>query len=262
MKTEIIVLGCGNSTGVPAIGNIWGACDPDEPKNKRTRASILVRTETTTLVIDTGPDFREQMNRENIRTINAALITHAHSDHINGIDELRGIAYTNKSIVPIYGNAWTIRQLDERWRYIFHGGTDDGLYPPVSKAHIIDTFGKPMKIGDIEFIPFEQDHGSVKTIGYRFGDFAYSTDMSGLDEAAIAALRGIKTWIVDAAGYKQTNNKVHANLENIYALNERIQAEQVWLTSLTLAMDYKTLNEELKIGYKPAHDGMRININI
>ena len=262
MTTEVIILGCGNSTGVPAIGNIWGTCDPLEPKNKRTRASILVRTDATTLIIDTGPDFREQMNRENIRTIDAALYTHAHSDHINGIDELRGIAYTNKSKVNIYGNSWTIRELTDRWRHIFHGGTDDGMYPAVATAHVITEFGRPMTIGGLTFSPFEQDHGDVKTVGYRFGDFAYSTDISSLDETALKTLAGIKTWLVDAAGYKQTHNRVHANLDKIYELNATIKAEQVWLTSLTLAMDYNTLNNELKKGYKPAHDGLRLNINI
>ena len=107
MKATLTILGCGNSTGVPAIGNYWGACDPKEPKNKRMRSSILLQTKTTNIVVDTGPDFREQLNRENIQTIDAILYSHTHSDHINGIDELRVIRHRKKALVPIYGNTIT-----------------------------------------------------------------------------------------------------------------------------------------------------------
>jgi len=120
-------------------------------------------------------------------------------------------------------------------------------------------FGKTQKFMDIEFIPFVQDHGTCDSVGYRFGDFAYSVDIVDLDSKAIDTLKGIKTWLVDAAGYKSTENKVHANLQKIYDLNEQVGAQEVYLTSLTLAMDYKTLCEELKDGYKPAHDGLKLS---
>lgn len=261
MKAKVTILGCGNSTGVPAIGNAWGACDPNEPRNRRTRSSVCVQSDKTTIIIDTGPDFRYQLNRENIPTLDAVLYTHAHGDHINGIDELRVITHRNKTLTPIYANSWTLKNLETKYIYIFHG-TSNELYQTLIEPHEITNFGKPITIGDIDVVPFEQDHGTCTSAGYRFGDFGYSVDMLKLDDAGIQTLKGIKTWIVDGAGYKDPNSKVHANLETIYKLNEQIGAEQVYLSSLTLAMDYQTLRKELKKGYEPAYDGLAFEINI
>lgn len=256
---QITILGCGNSTGVPAIGNYWGECDPAEPKNNRTRSSIAVQTEKTTIIVDTGPNFREQVNRENISKIDAVLYTHAHSDHINGIDELRVIRFRNQKLVPVYGNKETFDDLKPRFHYMFDGGKHE-LYPPILDPITLqnEDFGRVEAFQDITFIPFDQDHGTVRSVGYRFGDCAYSVDMYKLDEIAIKTLQGINTWIVDAAAYNQDSNPVHANLETIYALNEQIGAQRVILTSLSLAMDYKTLIKELPKGYEPAYDGLKV----
>lgn len=256
-KARVTILGCGNSTGVPAIGNYWGACDPNEPKNNRSRCSIAVQTDATTLIVDTGPDFRTQLTRENIVHIDGVLYTHMHSDHVGGIDELRIMRFRNKALIPIYADPETMADLKGRFPYIFDGGKSV-LYPPIVEPHILwpEKFGSLHKFGDIGYIPFEQDHGSCKSVGYRFGDLAYSVDIFNLDHRAVETLAGIKTWIVDAAGYHQTDNSVHANLETIFSLNKRIKAQQVYLTSLTLGMDYQTLISELPQGYAPAHDGL------
>lgn len=261
MKAKATILGCGNSTGVPAIGNYWGACDPSEPKNKRTRSSIAVQTDTTTLVVDTGPDFREQINCANIASVDAVLYTHAHGDHVNGIDELRTLSMRQQKLMPVYLNEWSLEDLERRFFYLFKGGMSE-LYPPVLEPHLIKEFGRKMKIGDIEFVPFEQDHGTCMTVGFRFGDFAYSVDIKDLNDEAINLIKGVKSWVVDGAGYKSTTNKVHAGLERIYELNQKIGAETVYITSLSLGMDYQTLCGELRPGYKPAHDGMILDINI
>ncbi|MFK7840354.1 MAG: MBL fold metallo-hydrolase [Bdellovibrionales bacterium] len=263
-EAEIIVLGCGNSTGVPAIGNYWGDCDPKEPKNIRTRSSIAIKTENTTIVIDTGPDFRQQMNRENIAKLDAVLFTHQHNDHVMGIDELRVLKFRNKmENIPIYGNLDTIEDLEQRFLYLFKGG-DHKLYPPILESNIIpiDAYNKTNRIGDIHFKPFEQDHGSCKTIGYRFGQFAYSVDILDLDQNAIDALKGIKTWLVDCAAYKDNQNAVHAGIDKIMKLNKEIKAEHVILTSLSLSADYQSLTKELPNGYLPAYDGLRIKETI
>lgn len=259
-KLSFTILGCGNSTGVPAIGNFWGACDPTEPKNRRSRCSLLVQSADTNLIIDTGPDFREQLNRAEIDNISAVLYTHQHSDHVNGIDELRVLRHRNKlDRIPCFANAFTLEDLKSRFHYMFAGGNHD-LYPPIIDAHTIteNDLGKVQNIADIEFIPFEQDHGTCKSLGYRFDDFAYSVDLVDLDDAALETLKGVKTWVVDAAGYNQTGNPVHANLKKIYELNDVIQAEMVYLTSLALPMDYQTLLSELPHGYAPAYDGLEI----
>lgn len=257
MSLKVTILGCGNSSGVPAIGNYWGKCDPKEPRNKRSRSSILVQSDKTALVVDTGPDFREQINTTGITTIDGVLYTHPHGDHVHGIDDLRMIMRKNKSQVPCYGNKKTLDDLKKRFDYLFQGG-GHVLYPPVIKPLELNKnhFGKVQQSGDIPFIPFEQDHGTCTSIGYRFGDIAYSVDMKTLYQSAIDTLSGIKIWIVDAAGYKSDDNPVHASLNDIYRLNEKIGAETVYLTSLSLGMDYKTLREELPNGYAAAYDGL------
>lgn len=261
MRAKVTILGCGNSTGVPAIGNVWGACDPDEPKNRRMRASIAVQSEKTAIIIDTGPDFREQINHSGIGTFDAVLYTHAHSDHVAGIDELRVITFRQKKRTPIYGNAWSIEDLRKRYDYLFSGNNHE-LYPVVVEPHVITDFGTAITIGDITFTPFEQDHGTCKTVGYRFGDFGYSTDMLTLDTKATQTLQGIKTWLVDAAAYKNPDNPVHAGIGEVIRLNALIGAEQVYLTSLALPMDYRTLCNELPHGYAPAWDGLNLEISL
>lgn len=262
MTVKLTVLGCGNSAGTPTIGNYWGNCDPDNPKNRRTRASIAVQSDQTTLVIDTGADFKEQVNRANITRFDAILYTHAHADHIAGMDELRVVRNRTKQMVEIYGNQATIDELRERFNYMFVEKAR--IYPKVFNDHIItdEQLGQPMTIGDIEFTPFGQDHGTMQSLGFRFGDIAYSTDMVDLDQDALETLKGVKTWIVDAAGYKMEKNVVHCTLRDLYALNDIVQAERVYITHLTPLMDYETLLRETPDGYEPAYDGLSIDISI
>ena len=259
-ELKITVLGCGNSTGVPAIGNFWGQCDPNEPKNRRTRSSILVQSDETTLIIDTGPDFRQQLNRENVSNVDAVLYTHQHSDHVIGMDELRVLKFRNqKEFIPVYGNIETISELESRFYYLFKGG-NHALYPPMVQSNIIqkDTYGTTQSIDGIDFIPFEQDHGSCMSTGYRFGDFAYSVDILNLDKKAIETLKGINIWLVDCAAYMDDENAVHASVNKIIALNKEIGADSVYLTSLSLAADYGAMLETLPEGYKPAYDGLKL----
>lgn len=258
MNLKITVLGCGNSSGVPAIGNYWGQCDPNEPKNRRTRSSLLVQSETTTLVIDSGPDFKQQINREDVKKVDAVMFSHAHSDHIAGIEDVRGLVFRSEhSTMAVYSNEETLTELKNRYTYLFEGGKAE-IYPPIISGYAFDknAYGQAQVIGDIEFIPFVQDHGTCETVGYRFGDFAYSVDILTLNETAIETLKGIKNWVVDCAGYHSDENPVHAGLKEIYRLNKEIDAETVYLTSMTLTMDYQTMISELPNGYIPAHDGL------
>ena len=253
---KVTVLGCGNSSGVPAVGNHWGHCDPEEPRNRRHRPGLLVQSDTTTIVIDTSADFREQSIRSNIKSIDAVFYTHAHGDHLNGIDDLRAYRLRSGKILDIYGNRPTIDEIRERFAYMFETRTD--IYPQILTPHYIEThhYGQPLTIGDITAIPFDQDHGTCRTLGFRFGSLAYSTDVVRLDEAAIETLSGIDTWIVDAAGYKMEKNFVHFTLRQVLELNETIRAQRVFLTHMPAFMDYGTLEKELPAGYMPAFDGM------
>ena len=244
---------------MPAIGNHWGKCDPAEPRNRRLRAAAAIRSADTTLVIDTGPDVREQVNRAGISSIDAVLYTHAHGDHVNGIDDLRALRVRTKKLIDIWGNDATIAELQDRFAYLFNDRMG-GLYPQVLRPYIF-AFNAPMTIGDIEVTPFDQSHGTCRTVGFRIGDTAYSTDVIAFDSDAYAVLKGIKTWVVDAAGYKMPDNKVHMTLKNVYAANDIVGAEAIYLTHLTPGMDYRTMLDELPQGYKPAYDGLEIGIN-
>lgn len=255
MTQEVIVLGSGSSTGVPIIGGDWGACDPDEPKNRRTRASIAICYNKTIVVVDTGTDFRNQLNREEIMDITAVLYTHAHGDHINGIDDLRPISVRGKKEIPIHANKDVLNDLLARYFHLFRDKHD--LYPKVLGPNLV-VYGKPINIEGLDIIPFEQDHGSCVSTGYRFGNIGYSTDMVDLPERSIEILKGIDTWLVDATGYKFEYSPVHATLKKVYELNEQIGAKKIYITHLPAHMDYQTLCNELPENYKPAYDGLRI----
>ncbi len=255
MKDEILFLGAGGSTGVPIIGNDWGACDPNEPKNRRTRCSAAVFSGETTIIIDTGPDFREQINREKITDITAVMYTHAHGDHVNGIDDLRPFAHRIQAKRPIYAEKEVLDNLTERFDHLFV--QKRAIYPDVLDPIEI-KFGQRFTIQDVDVIPFEQDHGKTRSTGFRIKDMAYSTDMRDLPEESLQIIEGVKTWVVDATAYKYKSSPVHANLEDVYALNERVKAETVYITHLPAHMDYHTLCAELPDGYKPAYDGLKI----
>ncbi len=258
--TRLVILGCGNSAGIPAFGNYWGACDPAEPRNRRTRAAAALKSDTTTLLIDAGPDIREQVNRAGIERIDGVLFTHAHADHIHGIDDLRSYRLRSKALVNVWANQPTMDELKDRFAYMF---TDrhEGIYPRVLEPHIYEH-GTPLTIGDITVIPFEQDHDTCITTGFRIGNTAYSTDVIRLGEDALRVLTGVKTWVVDAAGYKMPENQVHMRLKDVYQINERVQAERVYITHLTPGMDYQTMRKELPEGFEPAWDGLEIKIDI
>lgn len=261
MDGELIILGCGSSAGVPAIGNWWGACDPHEPRNRRTRPSVALRTENTMVIVDTGPDFREQMNREKLGCPDAVLITHVHSDHVNGIDELRILQRLNKTArFPVYAMQETLDKLHQRVDYMFTS-TQNGFYPAVCDPVAVVP-GNPLTIGDISLMPFEQDHGTISSLGLRIGNIGYSTDVKRLEKPALEILSGIDTWIVDANGYKSDSNPVHANLDEVMEMNRAIGAKKVLLTHLPPTMDYQTLLKELPENYAPAHDGLIVEFSL
>lgn len=259
MKARVTVLGCGNSTGVPVAGGHWGECDPQEPKNRRRRCSIAVQTDEAAIIVDTGADFRSQVNDAGIKRLDAVLYTHAHSDHVAGADDLRPYRFIQKELIPVYSNAHTLSEIDKRMPYLFNGGDID-LYPPILEPHEITDYGRPMDIAGIPVVPFVQDHGTIESVGYRFGDFAYSVDIWKLDQAALDCLKGVKTWIVDAAAYHYKDNQVHAHIDRIAEYQDYIGAELVYITSLTLGMDYQILCAELPEPLFPVYDGLEFDI--
>ena len=257
---DFIVLGCGNAAGTPSIGNQWGDCDPQEPKNRRTRCSGLIRSPETTVLIDFGPDIHQQLTREEITQIDAVLLTHDHGDHVNGIDDLRTLAYRNKGPIPLYGQEKYLSRLEShRFPYAYGKNVDSDIYQAFLENKYLQD--KNFTICDIPVIWFEQDHGTCFSTGYRIGDFAYSTDMRDLDEKAIETLKGIRTWVVDGGAYFSDYNPVHASINTIYRLNEKIGASQVFITHMPRHMDYRTVLRELEDGYEPAYDGLTLSVN-
>lgn len=250
---RVTILGCGGSSGVPLIGNVWGDCDPDEPRNRRTRPSILVQEGDTTVLVDTSPDLREQLLRARVTRIDAVLFTHAHADHTHGIDDLRAMNWLMRAPIDVWADAGTMASLDSRFGYCFKPQNHrDSFVRPVLTPHII---AGPFSVGPITVSPFAQDHGYAPSLGFRFGPLAYSTDVVSLDEAAFAALDGVDTWIVDCVRLEPPH-PVHAHWPITRSWIERVRPRRAILTHMNHTMDYRTLLETLPPGVEPGHDGL------
>jgi len=250
---RITILGCGSSGGVPLIGNNWGVCDPRDPRNRRMRVSILVEEGDTVILVDTSPDMREQMLIHNVQKLTAVLYTHAHADHCHGIDELRSVNWLIKKPVDVYADPATLDELQRRFDYIFRGNRPETFTSPSINAHLING---PFAIGSVRIVPFGQDHGYSRSLGFRFNDFAYSTDVKALDEGAFTALRGVKAWVVDAI--REEPHHTHSHLAQTLEWIKIVRPERAWLTHMNEQTDYMKTAAKCPPGVSPAHDGLII----
>jgi len=256
MRTTI--LGCGPSGGVPLIGNDWGACDPGNPRNRRRRASVLIEEGGAVILIDTSPDMRAQLLDVGTARIDAIFYTHAHADHTHGIDEIRGLNRASGQPIPIYASAETLAEIRKRFSYIFapvNPGYATTFYKPALVLHTIEG---PFAAAGVAVTPFIQDHGFIKTLGFRFHRLAYSTDVVRLDEAAFAILAGIDTWIVDC--YRREPQPTHTHLAQTLEWIDRVKPRRAILTHMDRTLDYESLRRELPPGVEPAYDGMVIEV--
>lgn len=251
---KLRVLGCGTSSGVPRIGGDWGDCDPTDPRNRRTRASVLVQSDTTTILVDTGPDMREQLLAAGVSTIDAVLWTHEHADHTHGIDDLRQVFHLRGEPVPGYARQRTLDSLETRFRYVFHGRWG---YPPTATiAPLPDDF----TIGDIRIRTVDQPHGGITSAGLRFdhgsGSIGYSTDFHEFTPEMEELFAGLDAWVVDAL--RRALHPTHANLDTTLTAVARLKPKRAVLTHMDQSMDYAGLAVELPPGVEPGYDGLEV----
>lgn len=255
---RVTILGCGGSNGVPVVGNNWGACDPENPKNRRRRPSILVEWQGTNILVDTTPDLREQLLMAEIDCVDAVLYTHNHADHVHGIDDLRAISRIMDRQIDVYAESDVLESITSRFTYLFDGGEgENGLYRPIYRPHAVsDAFN----VADgLRVTPYPQDHGFCASTGFRFGPLAYSTDVVELPDEAFAALDGIELWIVDCLR-PGSPHPTHAHLEKTLGWIERVGVERAVLTHMNHQTDYAALAALCPAGVEPAYDGMAIEL--
>lgn len=263
MSLSVTILGCGSSGGVPRVGQGWGACDPANPKNRRRRCSILVRREApeggaTDVLIDTSPDLREQLLGAGVDKLDAILLTHQHADHTHGIDDVRPLVIKAHRRIDLHMDEVTSNIV--RWRFAYIFETPPGsFYPPLLDEKRL-VAGKACKIGGaggaIEFLPFRLEHGDIDALGFRFGNIAYSPDVSGIPEESVGFLEGLDLWIVDALRY--TRHPSHFSLAETLDWIARLQPKRAVLTNLHVDLDFERLSRELPANVEPAFDGMRL----
>jgi phosphoribosyl 1,2-cyclic phosphate phosphodiesterase len=263
MTLTFTILGCGSSMGVPRVALGWGDCDPNNPKNRRRRCSLLVERineqgHRTRVLVDCSPDLREQLLDAEIDGLDGVLITHEHADHTHGIDDLRPLFIRNRRRVAVYMDEPTSRAMHARFAYCFM--TPPGSeYPPILTEHRIEP-GRPLTIdgqgGPIEALPVLQNHGDIPSLGFRFGNLAYSCDIKSLPDASLAAMAGLDLWIVDAL--RKAPHPSHMNLEEALVWIAKVKPKRAILTNLHSDLDYETLRASLPPNVEPAYDGMRI----
>lgn len=253
---KVTILGCGGSGGVPLATGYWGACDPENPRNRRHRVSILVEEGPTVILVDTSPDLRQQALAVNLQRLDAVLFTHAHADHMHGIDDLRPFNRAMGRAIDIYGSPETMAEVQSRFGYVVAPVEPAaGFYKPVLTPHAVSG---PFSLGGVDIVPFEQDHGFSKTTGYRIGDMAYSTDVVGLPEASFAALKDLKLWILDCLRFEA--HPTHADFETALAWIARVNPERAVLTHMNQSVDYDTIAAQCPSGVEPAYDFMEIEV--
>ncbi|KAB1073141.1 MBL fold metallo-hydrolase [Methylobacterium planeticum] len=260
------ILGCGSSGGVPRVAYGWGACDPNEPRNRRRRCSILAERRdgegATTLLVDTSPDLREQLIDAGVSRLDAVLFTHAHADHTHGIDDVRPLVIHMRRRIPVFADALTRTLLETRFGYCFV--TPPGsAYPPILDMHDL-VEGEPVAIegpgGTLTARPFGMEHGNEAALGFRFGPTAYAPDVSLMPEASKSALRGLDLLIIDAL--RETPHPTHYSVSDALALIEEVAPQRAILTNLHTDLDYATLARKLPPHVTPAYDGLSVTTDL
>lgn len=256
MSIEVTILGCGSSGGVPLIGNIWGPCDPNDSRNIRRRVSILVKKNNKTFLVDTSPDLRMQMIDANIKDVDAVLYTHSHADHVHGIDDLRAFCWQRKDNkpLPIYSDQYTIDQITRRFDYAF-----ENKYGPAVPSLAANTIGIGNNtIQGINVEAIKQIHGKGFSLGYRFDNIAYSTDVNNLPDESMKKLENLDLWIVDCVRYEPHYS--HSHFDQTMSWINKLKPKKAILTHMGHWLDYNELNSKCPQNVEPGIDGMVITV--
>ena len=259
---RVTLLGVGGSAGVPHIGGAdgrgdWGACDAREPRNRRTRSSIVVEQQGQRILVDTSPDMRTQLLTCEIGRVDAILFTHAHADHILGLDDVRLLNRSRGTPIDAYATERTLADLENRFDYAFKPWTPPYFFRPVLVPHAIEP-GQTVEIAGMSVGVFHQDHHFMPTLGLRLGAFGYSTDVVTLDEAAFAALEGVETWVVDC--FQRQPHRTHVWLARVLEWVARLRPRRAILTHMGNDMDWDWLVRRLPANVEPGYDGMVLDI--
>jgi phosphoribosyl 1,2-cyclic phosphate phosphodiesterase len=249
---KVRILGCGTSTGVPKIGNEWGQCDPNEPRNTRLRTSILVESGGEHMLVDCGPDLRQQLLGAGISRLSGVIVTHAHGDHCHGIDELRPVAQAIGGPVLIHARAEVLEDLKLRFVYAFE---QSGIYRPIVEAQ---GLGDELHVGDARVRFVDQPHGGPTSLGLRFDENDYSVgyaiDFSELNVDMTALYEGVDVWIADCLTRKP--HPSHMHLDALLSAARDLKVGQLYLVHMGNGLDYRTLIAELPDWAAPAYDGL------
>ena len=262
MTLTLTILGSGSSAGVPRPALGWGACDPNNPKNRRRRCSLLVEQTsghgTTRIVIDTSPDLREQLIDNNVDHIDAVFLTHEHADQTHGMDDLRSVVLHMRKRIPVYFNQSTAKDIMARFSYCFISpeGSD---YPPILTRHSIEA-GESQTIsgkgGDVTMTAFLVQHGNIPALGYRIGNAAYTPDLNDIPAESFGALENLDLWIVD--GLRYASHSSHFSINDALSWIERFKPKRAVITNMTADVDYEVIRQSLPSGVVPAYDNLRL----
>lgn len=251
---KVRILGCGTSTGVPKIGNDWGQCDPSEPRNYRLRTSILVESASERMLVDCGPDLRQQLLGAEANRLSGVIVTHTHGDHCHGIDELRPVSQAIGGPIPLHARRDVLEELEQRFGYAF---AQSDFYRPIVEATEI---GQELQFGEAGVRFVDQPHGGPTSLGLRFDEFgrsvAYAIDFSDLTEAMAALYKDADVWIADCLTRRP--HPTHAHLDALLGWARDLNVGQLYLVHMGNGLDYRTLVAELPDWAAPAYDGLEI----